>query len=177
MQLSIGYTCEAKGSDLLADISRDVFRPQNSWYFKFSCRDGVLASSLVAYLPRVRPRATTHRCSEGTDVAGANVVDLCFSPRELACYWNGNLASLCQLPDTQSFPAHARNLRWFCILEATSTFDERGATILGDYAGAYTVEESSGFAHHEHALACGDRQPICGSFGAASNSWRTALGR
>ena len=53
----------------------------------------------------------SHRCSEGADVGGANVVDLTFSARELACCWNGKLASLCHLPQTRSFPAHASHLR------------------------------------------------------------------
>ena len=123
-RLYVGYTRQRE-AEKVAEAVYDFGHPDPDapWYFRFSCRQGSLSSCPTARVAR-GDLPVTHRCSDGTDVTGPNIVCLSFSARELACSWNGRLASRCRLPLFVTFPAHDTSLRWFCMLDTNSTLPE-----------------------------------------------------
>ena len=117
VQVRVGFTYHAGLQDLLDNIFHVPAMPGNMcWYLRTSCAEGRFAPRWTASFQGEVLQAI-HNYSARKELCEDNVFCLSFSARELLCFWNGHLASSCQLPPHLAFPNYKANLRWFCVLE------------------------------------------------------------
>ena len=115
--MRVGFTCHSGLQDLLNNIFHVPAMPGNTcWYLRTSCAEGRFAPRWTASFQGEVLQAI-HNYSARKELCEDNVFCLSFSAGELVCFWNGHLASSCQLPPHLAFPNYKANLRWFCVLE------------------------------------------------------------